>query len=220
MQWTTILVPTAERRVQEAIERARGYQVARANEAEFEVISAHEGTNIVDIRNRCCLCRGWQLYGVPCAHGVAALLSCRQNVHRYTESCFTVATYRKTYSQTIHPIPDKTLWNETAGQGQAEENKVEMVINPPKSLREATEEKGPRGGPWASQASRSLQPLQPDRTLQNYMCCSNMNKGIIQAVLKFRIAAVLLRQGRICVYCANFLLADGRLWFYLILLPF
>nr|GMD58925.1 uncharacterized protein LOC109158163 [Ipomoea batatas] len=111
MQWTSILVPTAERRVAEALERARTYQVLRANEAEFEVIS-HEGTNIVDIRNRCCLCRGWQLYGLPCAHAVAALLSCRQNVHRFTESCFTVATYRKTYSQTIHPIPDKSLWKE------------------------------------------------------------------------------------------------------------
>jgi hypothetical protein len=139
MQWTTILVPAAERRVQEAIECARGFQVARANEAEFEVISPHEGTNVVDIRNRCCLCRGWQLYGTPCAHGVAALLSCRQNVHRFTESCFTVAAYRKTYSQTIHPIPDKTLWNEMSdGQGQAEEENmsmVEVVINPPKSLR-------------------------------------------------------------------------------------
>ncbi|GFZ19765.1 hypothetical protein Acr_28g0004700 [Actinidia rufa] len=76
MQWASILVPSAERRVSEALERARTYQVLRANEAEFEVIS-HEGTNIVDIRNRCCLCRGWQLYGLPCAHAVAALLSCR-----------------------------------------------------------------------------------------------------------------------------------------------
>uniref|UniRef100_A0A0D3AH18 SWIM-type domain-containing protein n=1 Tax=Brassica oleracea var. oleracea TaxID=109376 RepID=A0A0D3AH18_BRAOL len=84
-------------RVAEALELARTYQVLIANEAEFEVIS-HEGNNIVDIRNRCCLCRGWQLYGLPCAHAVAALLSCRQNVHRFTESCFTVATYRKTYS--------------------------------------------------------------------------------------------------------------------------
>lgn len=131
MQWTSILVPTAERRVAEALERARTYQVLRANEAEFEVIS-HEGTNIVDIRNRCCLCRGWQLYGLPCAHAVAALLSCRQNVHRFTESCFTVATYRKTYSQTIHPIPDKTLWSEGDSGGS---NSEEMIIMPPKSLR-------------------------------------------------------------------------------------
>ncbi|XP_051122124.1 uncharacterized protein LOC127245332 [Andrographis paniculata] len=134
MQWTSILVPSAERRVAEALERARTYQVLRANEAEFEVIS-HEGTNIVDIRNRCCLCRGWQLYGLPCAHAVAALLSCRQNVHRFTESCFTVATYRKTYSQTIHPIPDKTLWKELS-EGDPDAGKaIEMIINPPKSLR-------------------------------------------------------------------------------------
>ncbi|XP_068493058.1 uncharacterized protein [Phaseolus vulgaris] len=134
MQWTSILVPSAERRVAEALDRARTYQVLRANDAEFEVIS-HEGTNIVDIRNRCCLCRGWQLYGLPCAHAVAALLSCRQNVHRFTESCFTVATYRKTYSQTIHPIPDKSLWKESS-EGDVNANKaIEVVINPPKSLR-------------------------------------------------------------------------------------
>ncbi|KAL2325372.1 hypothetical protein Fmac_024430 [Flemingia macrophylla] len=134
MQWTSILVPSAERRVAEALDRARTYQVLRANDAEFEVIS-HEGSNIVDIRNRCCLCRGWQLYGLPCAHAVAALLSCRQNVHRFTESCFTVATYRKTYSQTIHPIPDKSLWKELS-EGDANASKpIEVVINPPKSLR-------------------------------------------------------------------------------------
>ncbi|KAF7817815.1 Mutator-like transposase isoform 1 [Senna tora] len=134
MQWTSILVPSAERRVAEALERARTYQVLRANEAEFEVIS-HEGTNIVDIRNRCCLCRGWQLYGLPCAHAVAALLSCRQNVHRFTESCFTVATYRKTYSQTIHPIPDKSLWKELSEGDPNASKAIEIIINPPKSLR-------------------------------------------------------------------------------------
>ncbi|ERN01386.1 uncharacterized protein LOC18429468 [Amborella trichopoda] len=133
--WVSILVPSAERRVADALDRARSYQVLRANEAEFEVIS-HEGTNIVDIRNRCCLCRGWQLYGLPCSHAVAALLSCRQNVHRFTESCFTVANYRKTYSQTIHPVPDKTLWKELSeGSQNGVANAVEISINPPKSLR-------------------------------------------------------------------------------------
>ncbi|CAN1233481.1 hypothetical protein LINPERPRIM_LOCUS3922 [Linum perenne] len=131
MQWTSILVPSAERRVAEALELARSYQVLRANDSEFEVIS-HEGQNTVDIRNRCCLCRGWQINGLPCAHAVAALLSCRQNVHRFTESCFTVANYRKTYSETIHPIPDKSMWKELS---DADPNNMEAVINPPKSLR-------------------------------------------------------------------------------------
>ncbi|PKA48343.1 ubiquitin-conjugating enzyme E2 S [Apostasia shenzhenica] len=140
MQWSTILVPSAERRVSEAVERGRSYQVVRANEAEFEVGLPDEVTNlvpphditIVDIRNRGCYCRGWQLYGLPCAHGVSALIFCRQNVHRYTESYFTVTTYRKTYSQTIHPIPDKSLWKELSEEIQ---DKVELMINPPKSLK-------------------------------------------------------------------------------------
>lgn len=136
MQWTSTLVPNAEKQVAEAIELAQSYQVLRANEAEFEVIS-HEGTNIVDIRNRCCLCHGWQSYGLPCAHAVAALLSCRQNVHRFTESYFTVATYRKAYSQTIHPIPDKTLWKEHSREStnEGDGNSAEITMKPPKSLR-------------------------------------------------------------------------------------
>ncbi|KAK6915388.1 Zinc finger, SWIM-type [Dillenia turbinata] len=108
------------------------YQVLHANESEFEVIS-DEGTNIVGIRNCSCLCRGWQLYGLPCAYAVAALLSCRQ-VHRFTESCFTVATYRKTYSQTIHPIPDKSPWKELSG-GDTNSKNIKVVTNPSKSLR-------------------------------------------------------------------------------------
>uniref|UniRef100_A0A1D1YPN8 Protein FAR1-RELATED SEQUENCE 5 n=1 Tax=Anthurium amnicola TaxID=1678845 RepID=A0A1D1YPN8_9ARAE len=135
MQWTAPLVPSADRHVAEACERAQGYSVSRANEAEFEVASPHEGPNIVDIRNRCCLCHGWQFFGLPCAHAVATLHSCRQNVSRFTESCFTVATYRKTYSQTIHPVPDMSLWKELSEGTQHGENKLEMIINPPKCLR-------------------------------------------------------------------------------------
>lgn len=135
MQWTSILVPSAEKHVSEAIGQAESYRVIRANEVEFEVVSP-EGGCVVDLRTRYCTCHGWQLCGLPCSHAVAALLSCRQNVHRFTESCFTVANYRKAYSQTIHPIPDRTLWMETSVCFQNEgDQEVKIIINPPKSLR-------------------------------------------------------------------------------------
>lgn len=138
MQWIDVLVPSAEQRVSDALQQGQNLPVVRANEAEFEVISAmDQQPMIVDIRNRCCLCRGWQLYGLPCAHASAALLACRQNVHRFTESCFTVATYRKTYSQTIHPIPDKSLWKDHSDLNllNGGDNQPEILINPPKSLK-------------------------------------------------------------------------------------
>jgi hypothetical protein len=56
MGWTSILVPSAEKRISEAIADAHCYQVLRANEVEFEIVST-ERTNIVDIRSRECSCR-------------------------------------------------------------------------------------------------------------------------------------------------------------------
>ncbi|KAJ1417520.1 Zinc finger, PMZ-type [Sesbania bispinosa] len=139
MQWSSILVPSAEKQLSEAIEQAHRYQVLRGNEAEFEVFHHSEsGRYVVDIRTRCCSCYGWQRCGLPCSHAVAVLLSCRQNVHRFTESYFTVASYRKAYSKTIHPIPDRTMWNMSNGfeyeGGNNTCTAMEVVINPPKCM--------------------------------------------------------------------------------------
>eukprot|EP00268_Persea_americana_P055235 TRINITY_DN6404_c0_g1_i2.p1 TRINITY_DN6404_c0_g1~~TRINITY_DN6404_c0_g1_i2.p1 ORF type:complete len:600 (+),score=101.53 TRINITY_DN6404_c0_g1_i2:539-2338(+) len=134
MAWTSILVPSAEKLVLEAIADSRCYQVLRANEVEFEIVST-ERTNIVDIRSRQCSCRRWQLYGLPCAHAAAALLSCGQNAHLFAEPCFTVASYREAYSQMIHPIPDKSLWKERAEGTEGGGAKFDIVIRPPKTRR-------------------------------------------------------------------------------------
>ena len=132
VQWSSILVPSAERLVLDAIEQSRAYQVHKANEAQFEVMTG-EATLLVDIRCRSCMCRGWDLYGLPCSHAVAALLSCRQDVFRFTEGYFTVANYRRTYAETIHPVPDKTMWKKMEAEGESGD---EVMITPPRVLRQ------------------------------------------------------------------------------------
>ncbi|KAK8568886.1 hypothetical protein V6N13_106767 [Hibiscus sabdariffa] len=134
IRWTSILVPSAEKRISEAIADAHCYQVLRANEVEFEIVST-ERTNIVDIRSRVCSCRRWQLYGLPCAHAAAALISCRQNAHLFAEPCFTVASYRETYSQMINPIPDKSYWKELREGAEGGAANLNISIHPPKTRR-------------------------------------------------------------------------------------
>lgn len=134
MRLTSILVPSAEKRILEAIADARCYQVLRANEVEFEIVST-ERTNIVDIRTRVCSCRRWHIYGLPCAHAAAALISCGHNVPLFAEPCFTVASYRETYSQMIHPIPEKSLWNDLGEGTEGGSAKVDITIRPPKTRR-------------------------------------------------------------------------------------
>lgn len=132
MTWASVLAPSAEKRMSEAIECASGgYQVLRSDEVEFEVLSA-DRSNIVNIGTRSCSCRDWQLYGIPCSHAVAALLSSRKDIYEYTEKYFTVANYCETYSQAIHPVPEKIEWSKATEGLPDDENRA---VRPPKFRR-------------------------------------------------------------------------------------
>ena len=100
---------------------------------EFEVLCP-DRSNIVNIATRSCSCCDWQLYGIPCSHAVAALLSSRKNIYEYTEKYFTVASYCdcESYSQPIHPVPDKSEWSK-ASEGLSDD--VAQVVCPPKFRR-------------------------------------------------------------------------------------
>lgn len=133
MSLASVLVPSAEKVVSEAVADSRCYQVLRANKVEFEIVSS-ERTNIVNLQNRCCSCRRWQIYGIPCAHTAAALLSCGEDARLYAEDCFSIRKYCEAYSQTIHPIPDRSMWNELA-EGTEAGAKTNIIIRPPKTRR-------------------------------------------------------------------------------------
>ncbi|KAJ3680031.1 hypothetical protein LUZ60_016309 [Juncus effusus] len=130
MSWDSALVPSAEKLISEAITDSRCYQVLRANKVEFEIVSS-ERTNIVDIQTRYCSCRRWQIYGIPCAHSAAALISCGEDVRLYAHECFTVRKYREAYLQGIFPVLDRSLWTETESEGNGKNN----VLRPPKVKR-------------------------------------------------------------------------------------
>ena len=132
--WFSVLAPSADKRMMEAIGRASTYQVLRSDEVEFEVLSA-ERSDIVNIGTRCCSCRYWQLYGIPCSHAVAALISCRKDVYSFTDKCFTVASYRSAYSQEIRPIPCKIEWRRTTAEAEAPVDDDTLVVRPPKFRR-------------------------------------------------------------------------------------
>ncbi|KAJ6794005.1 uncharacterized protein M6B38_271565 [Iris pallida] len=53
MSMQSVLVPSAEKVISEAVADSQCYQVLRANKVEFEIVSS-ERTNIVDIQSRCC----------------------------------------------------------------------------------------------------------------------------------------------------------------------
>lgn len=132
--YNSVLVPSAEKLILEAIHDSQCYQVLRANKVEFEIVSS-ERTNIVDTQARSCSCRRWQIYGIPCAHAAAALLSCGEDPRLYAHDCFSVMKYRETYSQPIYPIPDRTHWNNSSPGLQGVVSKADVILSPPNIRR-------------------------------------------------------------------------------------
>ncbi|KAL2254516.1 uncharacterized protein LOC105169334 [Sesamum indicum] len=129
--WFSILTPSAEKHIIEAMNHASTYQVLRSDEVEFEVLSA-ERSDIVNIRTHSCSCRDWQLYGLPCSHAVAAIISSKKDVYAFTGKYFTVASYCGAYAEEIHRIPGKIEWKKDGENIMDDEI---QVVRPPKVRR-------------------------------------------------------------------------------------
>ncbi|XP_047267633.1 uncharacterized protein LOC124898056 [Capsicum annuum] len=64
----------------------------------------------VDIVKRTCSFRLWQLKGIPCAHGVAALLFKKYLLYDYIDSCYSNETYLRTYANVLKLLKNMEMW--------------------------------------------------------------------------------------------------------------
>ncbi|XP_077221273.1 uncharacterized protein LOC143855000 [Tasmannia lanceolata] len=79
------------------------YDVRQCSPTVFEIVDVGE-SHRVDLVRRSCSCFRWQIEKWPCSHAIAAIRSRGEDAHDYCDDCFTLASYRATYSQLINPV--------------------------------------------------------------------------------------------------------------------
>ncbi|XP_057467040.1 uncharacterized protein LOC130756520 [Actinidia eriantha] len=84
-----------------------------AGETVFEVTVSSIRTYIVDIGQRVCSCRKWDVTGIPCVHGVAAIITNKSRPEDFVNEYYHCTTFTRTYNRMITPIPDQTMWVQT-----------------------------------------------------------------------------------------------------------
>ncbi|KAI7729489.1 hypothetical protein M8C21_014854 [Ambrosia artemisiifolia] len=73
-------------------------------------------TRVVDLEQKTCACRGWEITGMPCRHVVAALWFKSTNGGRvgalesWVNPVYTIERWRQIYSFKINPINGRALW--------------------------------------------------------------------------------------------------------------
>ncbi|KAK4844776.1 hypothetical protein QYF36_024332 [Acer negundo] len=77
--------------------------------AKLSMISYHL---LLTLMQNTCHCGIWVVSSVPCKHAMACITRIRQNVEDYMHEYIKKPAYLKIYSNSIHAIPDESLWPE------------------------------------------------------------------------------------------------------------
>ena len=63
----------------------------------------------VDLQNRICSCREWQVTGKPCRHALAWICSNRGiKIKDYVHEYYSVDKFKKSYEARVKPIPNRS----------------------------------------------------------------------------------------------------------------
>ncbi|XP_020242616.1 uncharacterized protein LOC109820834 [Asparagus officinalis] len=103
-KWTTTFVPTVEEHLIQINEQSRCLSAIPSTTGRYEVYDFP--TVEVDLNERTCTCREWQVVGLPCKHAATAIRQNMDTLYSYISHYFSAETYRKCYSFPIYPIPD------------------------------------------------------------------------------------------------------------------
>ncbi|KAH7862346.1 hypothetical protein Vadar_003544 [Vaccinium darrowii] len=80
---------------------------------QFEVTGPTGNQYRVDLVNRTCGCRKWDMSGIPCVHALASIKFLQQDPFDYVHEWYKVSTYLKCYENLLSPINGRDLWPET-----------------------------------------------------------------------------------------------------------
>jgi hypothetical protein len=143
-----------------ATSRARRYRYLQSTDVSYEVQSGEILEEyLVNLETQSCSCRLWQSWSYPCGHGLAIILSLKQDPQLYAEQFYTLASYRQVYQHTMsYPLTrdySQPLLYQV--QEDSEENSGEdsddNVVLPPATKR-------PPGRPQKRHIPSQIQPLQ------------------------------------------------------------
>ncbi|KAL0323663.1 UNVERIFIED_CONTAM: hypothetical protein Scaly_2333400 [Sesamum calycinum] len=109
IKWSGLVVPNVVKGLNLVKEESRKCHLLVAGDYEFEV--QDENINyIVNLRERTCNCRVWDISGIPCRHAALGISHRKEDLDSYCDSRFFKENYMKAYKYSIHPVPDQTFW--------------------------------------------------------------------------------------------------------------
>ncbi|XP_071694763.1 uncharacterized protein [Rutidosis leptorrhynchoides] len=128
------LTPTATKLFDVVKREANSCVVLWNGTGQYQVNGPHGDQVVVDMQNRSCACRKWEITGMPCKHVVACLYNMTENsmevghVEDWVHHVYRLETWKQAYAFSIQPVNGRELWVKSS---------VLVKLLPPKKIKTA-----------------------------------------------------------------------------------
>lgn len=109
MRCTDPICPKVKKRLNK-LRDERGWIPRYFGNDKFQVEGPNEQYR-VDLKNKTCGCRRWELSGIPCVHAIAAYNKLNRDPMAHVHDCYNVRTYLSIYSNVLGPINGRHMWD-------------------------------------------------------------------------------------------------------------
>ncbi|XVF46934.1 hypothetical protein PTKIN_Ptkin03bG0068200 [Pterospermum kingtungense] len=104
------LCPKIQMKVDKSIDESRKCFAKHAGQSRYQVSCGPDNQHVVNLEDRTCSCKKWDLTGIPCKHAVSAMFITEERPESYVDECYTKATQLKIYPHFISPIRGAKQW--------------------------------------------------------------------------------------------------------------
>lgn len=96
----------------------------------------------MDLVNRTCSCKKWQLSGIPCVHVVSFVAAHGGDLEAYVDECYHISTYLKVYELVVNPISGLSIWPRCLKIPPLPPKKMKLPSSPKKVRKREVDEDG------------------------------------------------------------------------------
>jgi len=72
-----------------------------------------DATHAVNLVEKTCGCRKWDVTGLPCSHACSSIIKAKQKPEHYVSHFFKKDMYAKAFQPVIYPVPGQHAWPKT-----------------------------------------------------------------------------------------------------------
>lgn len=115
MRYTGVICPKVVKNIDKVVnsEYAKGWIPRWCSNDEFEVAGPNGVQYKVNLPNKQCGCRKWEISGISCIHAITAMGFNNLEPLDFVDDCYKVETYMRTYDNTMGPINGRDMWPST-----------------------------------------------------------------------------------------------------------